>query len=303
LSVRAPRDRHHHKLKRREYFQQNESTLESIGTYQEHAFPRSRIPTIDTLDQGLKKHHVPVLVELDVTKPREIIRHLKQRTGEGLSFTGWMIKCVGQAVGEHKHVHAMRKGKSKMIVFDDVDVAIPVERITSNVPSSSETLPMPYVIRRTNQKTIREIHSEIRAAQSQPLEKGDTYLTPGREARMTRIFTSLPKFLRDLVFWRRIRRDPFFVKKWMGTVIVTSVGMFGKASGSSWAIPIGIHPLIILLGGIATKPGVVNDRIEIREYLSMTILFDHDVTDGAPVARFLQRLKELIESGYGLAES
>jgi len=34
----------------------------------------------------------------------------------------------------------------------------------------------------------------------------------------------------------------------------------------------------------------------------MTVLFDHDVTDGAPVVRFIQRLKELLEESYGLNE-
>ncbi len=36
--------------------------------------------------------------------------------------------------------------------------------------------------------------------------------------------------------------------------------------------------------------------------LSLTIIFDHDVIDGAPAARFTRRLVELIESGYGLDE-
>jgi len=46
----------------------------------------------------------------------------------------------------------------------------------------------------------------------------------------------------------------------------------------------------------------VDGRIEIREYLCMTLSFDHDIIDGAPVARFTQRRKEIIESGYGLEE-
>ena len=37
--------------------------------------------------------------------------------------------------------------------------------------------------------------------------------------------------------------------------------------------------------------------------LSLTVVFDHDVIDGAPAARFTRRLVELIESGYGLGES
>jgi len=45
---------------------------------------------------------------------------------------------------------------------------------------------------------------------------------------------------------------------------------------------------------------VVNGRIEIREYLCVTISFDHDVVDGAPAARFTRQFKELIERGYGL---
>lgn len=34
----------------------------------------------------------------------------------------------------------------------------------------------------------------------------------------------------------------------------------------------------------------------------LTIIFDHDVIDGAPAARFTRRLIELVESGYGLQE-
>jgi pyruvate/2-oxoglutarate dehydrogenase complex dihydrolipoamide acyltransferase (E2) component len=112
----------------------------------------------------------------------------------------------------------------------------------------------------------------------------------------------LPRFARDLIHWRRLANDPFLAKKAMGTVVVTTVGNVGRCCGHGWAIPMGIHPLIVALGSIARKPGVVGDAIEIREYLSTTVLFDHDVIDGAPVARFVQRLKELIETGYSLVE-
>jgi pyruvate/2-oxoglutarate dehydrogenase complex dihydrolipoamide acyltransferase (E2) component len=46
----------------------------------------------------------------------------------------------------------------------------------------------------------------------------------------------------------------------------------------------------------------VEGRIETRQALSLTIIFDHDVIDGAPATRFTRRLVELIESGYGLEE-
>ena len=47
----------------------------------------------------------------------------------------------------------------------------------------------------------------------------------------------------------------------------------------------------------------MDGHVAVREYLSLTISFDHDIIDGAPAARFTERLKELIESGYGLDDS
>src|SRR5436309_6442844 len=96
-------------------------------------------------------------------------------------------------------------------------------------------------------------------------------------------------------------RSPQVWKKYRGTVGITAVGMFGKGAG--WGIPLPSHSLWITVGGIGEKPGVVDGQIAIRQCLSLTISFDHETIDGAPAARFTQRLKELIESGYGLPDS
>ena len=82
---------------------------------------------------------------------------------------------------------------------------------------------------------------------------------------------------------------------------MTAIGMFGKGAG--WGIPLPSHALWITVGGIGEKPGVVDGHIAIRDYLSLTISFDHETIDGAPAARFTERLKELIEGGYGLDDS
>jgi len=85
----------------------------------------------------------------------------------------------------------------------------------------------------------------------------------------------------------------------MGTVMITSVGMMGKING--WVIPVGVHPLCFAIGSIVKKPGIVNDKIEVREYLYVTVLVDHDIIDGAPAVRALAKLTKLVESGYGLS--
>jgi pyruvate/2-oxoglutarate dehydrogenase complex dihydrolipoamide acyltransferase (E2) component len=274
--------------------------MNDIGSYEVRKFPAFRNPTLDTLDLGMRKHHIPALFEVDVTEARAYIRAFKERTGHGLSFTAWVMKCIGQAVSEHKHVQAMRKGKRELVLFDDVDISTIVERSVSHDDGSIRTLPMPYVVRKANEKTVQQIHEEIRAAQAESLDRGEVQIGARRNARLARAFSSMPRFVRHLLVWRRLTHNPFVAKKSMGTVVVTSVGNVGKSSGYAWAIPVGIHPLLIALGSIARKPGIVGEEIKIREYLSVTVLFDHDVTDGAPVARFIKRLSELLEQKYGL---
>jgi pyruvate/2-oxoglutarate dehydrogenase complex dihydrolipoamide acyltransferase (E2) component len=73
------------------------------------------------------------------------------------------------------------------------------------------------------------------------------------------------------------------------------------STGGGWALPIDYHTLDVAVGGIASKPGVVEERIVPREYLCVTLSFDHDVIDGAPAARFISRFRQLVENCYDLA--
>ena len=57
------------------------------------------------------------------------------------------------------------------------------------------------------------------------------------------------------------------------------------------------------MGGIAQKPGVHDGQVTVREYLQMTISFDHDIVDGAPAARFTRKFVELIETATVLEEA
>ena len=72
---------------------------------------------------------------------------------------------------------------------------------------------------------------------------------------------------------------------------------------NGWFIPISVHPLCFGIGSIIRQPGVVDGEIGVRDVLKMTILMDHDVIDGAQMARFISSLSENIESGMNLSEN
>jgi pyruvate/2-oxoglutarate dehydrogenase complex dihydrolipoamide acyltransferase (E2) component len=228
------------------------------------------------------------LFEADVTEARRKLHSYKAEIGETISFTGWIVACVGKAVGEHKQVHALMIGKD-FVIFDDVNINVLIETVIEG-----RAFPVNYVIKSANTKTVMEINREIRAAQT----KREEDYTEAKENRRIRLLLSMPKFLRNFLFWRKIRKDPFFISENMGTVAVTSIGMYAKSGG--WAIPLGLHAVNIAVGGISEKPGFVDDRIEKREYLALTVTLDHDVVDGAPATRFVARLIELLEGSYGL---
>lgn len=264
---------------------------ENIGDYKISKFPKARIPTLDFLSLGNDYHYVKGLIEVDITVGRQFLKKYKQETGKKLSFTAWLLKCIGKAASEHKEVHSMMKGKKYIIMFDDVDITTPVERDIDGVKSV-----MPLVIRKANEKSVEEISNEIRAAQKEEVS-GATVLGKHKIKKLVKFYLSFPRFLRKFLIKRRLK-NPIKAKQLMGTISVTSVGMFGNLYG--WPIPTTSHPLALGIGSITKKPGVINDKIEIREYLTMTILFNHDVIDGAPATRFVSRLGDLLESGYGL---
>jgi len=255
--------------------------------YEVRAFPLSRRLVMDACEWGRNKHIIHALTEFDVTRARQLIRDHQERTGERLSFTAFMASCVGRAVAVDRTCHAYRKGRRRLI-FDDVDIAVLVEHEVEG-----QKLATLHVIRGADKKPFLEVHHEIRAAQKASVES-----TP--EARKWKLFLRLPAFLRRVLYWW-MDRHPETRKRLGGTVVLTAIGMAGKGTG--WGVPIASSTLQITVGGIEAKPGVIEGRIEPREFLCVTISFDHDIVDGVPAARFVTRLRELVESASQMPQN
>lgn len=264
---------------------------EKIGPYQIVDFPAERRVMAGFLDLTSGKHNMYALLEVDVTIARQFIEAYKAQTGESLSFTGYLAFCLARAVDENKAVQAYRKGRNQLVMFDDVDVGIMIEQRKGEKRALTA-----HVIRGANHKTYWEIHEEIRAVQSNQAPASAESASWFQSAMLlpwplSRMFNALARMV--------MRRDPTLLTSMAGTVGISSVGMFGK-DHSGWGISTGTHVLDLTVGSMAWKPAVVDGRIEPRQILNLTVVFDHEVIDGAPAARFTRRLIELIESGCDL---
>lgn len=240
--------------------------------------------SMDYMEMAGHRSNVHGLVEIDVTEPRERIRTIAQETGTKLSFTAFLVVCLATTVAEQPHVQRYRDWRGRIHTFEGVDVNVLIER-----ESDGERIGIPHVIRDADRRTVRSIHDEIRRVKA-----GSSDRLGGSPSRLAGY---LPGFLRRQV-WRLPQLFPRRWQRLAGSVAVTSVGMFGTRNG--WAISPTNYTLQLTVGGIGTKPRLIDGELRPRELLSLTATFDHDVVDGAPAARFVKRLSERIEAGYGL---
>jgi len=258
--------------------------------FKTYTFPGSRIATNDVCAIGLQKHHIAAMIEIDVSGSREKIKLYKKKKGN-ISFTAWLIKVISNTIRDHQNVAAYLKGKRKVVIFNDINVSVLIEK---NV--NGQKVPIPLLIEKVNEKSIESITKEIKDAREKNLTDKDIVLH-NKSNRMERFYYMLPGFLRRY-FWKYLLRHPHLAYSKMGNVSITSVGMMGRANG--WFIPISVHPVCFGIGKIIKKPIVVNDEIMIRDILNMSVLIDHDVVDGAQMARFISDLSENIEKGKEL---
>jgi pyruvate dehydrogenase E2 component (dihydrolipoamide acetyltransferase) len=79
-----------------------------------------------------------------------------------------------------------------------------------------------------------------------------------------------------------------------GTFTITNLGMF-EVDGFTPVINLP-EAAILGIGRISPKPVAINGQVMIRNMLTLSLVFDHRLVDGAPAARFLQYLKEILET-------
>jgi pyruvate/2-oxoglutarate dehydrogenase complex dihydrolipoamide acyltransferase (E2) component len=263
------------------------------GLHQVVDLSPARRVMINMLDLSGPRHCMYGLLEVDVTAARRFIAEHKARAGEALSFTGYLTYCLARAVDEDKAIQAHLKGRRHLVLFDQVDVGLMIERQVGDRRAL-----MGHVIRGANRKTFLEIHQEIRSAQTEPAPPGRGM--PGWFRAAMLLPWPLSGWMNALI--RGVmRHDPALGVSLAGTVGVTAVGMFGEGH-SGWGLFPVTQALGLIVGSIAWKPAVIEGRLEPREVLHLTVMFDHAIVDGAPAARFVRRLVELIESGAGLGE-
>lgn len=231
-----------------------------------------------------RRHAIPAWFSADIT---EVSDRLRARGRP--SLTVYVLGSLARAVARHPRLHATRDLRGRIVIFDDVDVNISVE-----VEAEGRPFPMNHVLRSVQSRSLDDLHDEVQAVKSDPARSSTSGLRVPLQA-----YLLLPAPLRSRLLGG-VRRLPARQKDLMGTVGLTAVGMYG--TGGGLGLPFLVHTLDVLVGGLETRPGYdATGALGPRQHLSIAVQVDHDLVDGAPVARFLADFRDDLERGRALS--
>ncbi len=232
-----------------------------------------------------RKNTIHCIAETDISEPRRLIKEHYEQTGEKISLTAYIVRCLARTIQDNPGLNSFIRGR-RLIILDDITISVLIER---DLPD--EKVPEPIGIMKAQEKTILQIQHEMREAQKNKSDKlgnlsGSTWIR------------FIPKFL--LRTFIRIADRNIRMAMRYGKVCVTAVGMFSR--DAAWFIPHGTTTVLITVGGINEKTVEIDGNLVSREHLCLTGSFDHNIVDGAPAARFMKQFTDLINSGIILQQ-
>ncbi len=251
---------------------------------QVRSFPANRRLVTAGMRAGRRKMPMYGLVDVDVTTANRL---LAAQDPPG-SLTAFVVASVARAVAARPEVHAYRNWRGQLVTHDYVDVATMVEIATPQGPFA-----LPHVLRDADVRGVPDLTAELRGVKRKPSTSVSGRWLDRAAPAATRIPGALPAMYAVMARSVAIRQR-------VGTVAVTSVGMFGGGGGFG-TTPLSLMSVEVVVGGMSQRPWVADGQIVIRDVLDLTLAIDHNVVDGAPAARFSAEFRELLESAAVLA--
>lgn len=221
------------------------------------------------------------LIEVDVTKASQKL------AGTDVSFTAFMVATVARAAARHPEVHAYRDWLGRIVVHSYVDATTLIE-----VGADGAVFPLAYLIRDADIRDVADITEEIRTVKKNP-----TGTVEGR--RLTRLAPLGGRIPGLAWIIYQIMSRSTRMRAISGTVAISSVGMFGGGPGHGIGFPT-VLSLSVLVGGRTKRPVADGDNVVVGEVLDLTVTFDHNIVDGAPAARFVADLREMLTTAEAL---
>jgi pyruvate/2-oxoglutarate dehydrogenase complex dihydrolipoamide acyltransferase (E2) component len=206
------------------------------------------------------------------------LRQEKKKHGEKLNFTAAIVKATGMAMAKHPRFnrqlfHGMFRPYE--VCYDRVVCGLIVVRMAED----GEQIVFSAAIHDPDTLSVAEIAAKIRYYQTTPLAELPEYAAFRRAL-------GVPSIVRTWMSYK-IRSDHVFNKKILpATYMVTSFSTGVRSPGYATQA-ITPYCASFIPGTLADKPWVVDGSIQIRKVLSLCLVGDHHLVDGAECAQLM----------------
>jgi pyruvate/2-oxoglutarate dehydrogenase complex dihydrolipoamide acyltransferase (E2) component len=224
-------------------------------------------------------------LDVDVTTAKRLLAAAEPHG----SMTAFIAATAARVAARHPEVHAYRDWRGRLVTHQHVDVSTMVE-----VPTAQGLFAIPHTLHDADVRSLADLSAELREVKAEP----STSPSARWAARYAPWVSRVPGALRSLY---TIMGRSVASRRQIGTVAVTSIGMFG-AGGGYGLTPLTLMSLELIVGGVSQQPRVVNGQVVVRDVLNLTLAIDHDVIDGAPAARFGAELRQALENASLLTD-
>ena len=230
-------------------------------------------------------------LEIDATAALDFIEEARKASDIKLSMTHMVGKAVAHALGEHPDLN-VRLYRGHFYERPTVDVFFIVSaeagaELSGIKVVAADTKPVVDIAREMTERAAR-----IRSGDD--VEYGKT----------KKVIGSSPRRLLGLSMraaaWLTADRD-MDLKKYglpkqaFGSVMISSVGMFGIQHAYAPLSPYYRIPFLLLVGEVAQKPVVVDGEVVARPMVTLAATMDHRYLDGFHAARLARSVRDYLE--------
>jgi hypothetical protein len=239
------------------------------------------------VNEIIPRNHLHFLTELDASGMDHFRQNAKHAGRQVPTYTAFVVKAAAIALREHPHLNCMiqeRPFSTRLIPLPDVTATVAVERLVNGVD-----MVFAPMIKNPDDRELGEVTRELRWFAGAAVNDVPEF----------KQFVSLVKLARWLptLVGRIFRLPSLSAKLWRkyrgGSYAVTSPAKYG---GCDQVLPPWPWPLTFSFGAVKERPFVVNGELTVRKTMRLTITSDRRLANGAPLARFAERMRQLLEN-------
>lgn len=203
--------------------------------------------------------------------------------GMKVTLNAVLLKAIAIAQTAHPASRRLALPWGKTAEIDDVVAGFTVDRFVGANPAVFLGM-----VEAADSKPLEEIANEMEAYAQEETED-----LPHLDLQSR--FSKLPRAIRRAALWLSMRDPELRLRYLNATFALSNIGKFG----CQLIIPPSLSTSTFGVGAIEQRVVVKEGVVQVRPTFTLALNFDHYVIDGAPAARFLKDVCDLLQGGLG----